>query len=59
MYTVFNMGHRMEFYVAEKIAEDIISIAESFNIEGRIVGRCMESNRKKVMIKSEFGEFVY
>ncbi|MCB2222281.1 MAG: phosphoribosylformylglycinamidine cyclo-ligase [Bacteroidetes bacterium] len=59
MYTVFNMGHRMEFYVPETIAQDIIRIAESFNIEGRIVGHCKPSDQKRVTIRSEFGEFVY
>ena len=59
MYTVFNMGHRLEYYVPENIAEEIISIAESFNIEGRIVGRCNASDQKRVRIQSEFGEFVY
>jgi phosphoribosylformylglycinamidine cyclo-ligase len=59
MYTVFNMGHRMEFYVPESIAEDIISIAKSFNIEGRIIGHCKPSDQKHVTIRSEYGEFVY
>ena len=59
MYTVFNMGHRLEYYVPENIAEEIISIADSFNIEGRIVGRCIDSDQKRVRIQSEFGEFVY
>lgn len=59
MYTVFNMGHRMEFYVPKNIAEEIISIADSFNIESRIVGRCIASDQKQVRIQSEFGEFVY
>ena len=59
MYTVFNMGHRLEFYIHENIAEEIISIAKSFNIEGRIVGRCIASDQKRVRIQSEFGEFVY
>ena len=59
MYTVFNMGHRLEHYVPENIAEEIISLAASFNIEGRIVGRCIASDQKRVRIQSEFGEFVY
>ncbi|UKJ05771.1 AIR synthase related protein [Solitalea lacus] len=59
MYKVFNMGHRMELYVPEEIAADIISISKSFNIDAQIVGRVEEYTGKKVTIKSEFGEFIY
>lgn len=59
MYKVFNMGHRMELYVPEGIAQDLIAISESFNIEARIVGRVEESDMKRVTIRSEFGEFIY
>lgn len=59
MYTVFNMGHRMELYVPAAIAESIIAISKSFDIDAQIVGRVEESKEKKVTIKSEFGEFVY
>ena len=40
MYKVFNMGHRLEFYVEPEIADEIIEIAKSFNIEAKIIGRC-------------------
>ncbi len=59
MYQVFNCGHRMELYIPEHLAQDIISISESFNIEARIVGRVEESDTKKLTIKSEFGTFEY
>ena len=59
MYQVFNCGHRMELYVPEKIAEDIISISKSFQVEAQIIGRVKASNKKKLTIRSEFGEFVY
>ena len=59
MYKVFNMGHRMELYVSEKIADDIIAISESFNVEARIIGRVEKNISKRLTIKSEFGEFVY
>lgn len=59
MYKVFNMGHRMELYVPADIAEDIIAIAESFNIPARIIGRVEAAASKKVTIRSEFGEFEY
>ncbi|MCT4600810.1 MAG: AIR synthase-related protein [Marinifilaceae bacterium] len=59
MYKVFNMGHRFEIYVPKDIAQDIISISESFNVDAKIVGRCEEAAENKLTIKSEFGEFVY
>ncbi len=59
MYTVFNMGHRMELYVPEHIAGEIIKISESFNIAARVVGSCQKANKKQVTIRSEFGDFVY
>jgi phosphoribosylformylglycinamidine cyclo-ligase len=59
MYKVFNMGHRMEFYVSEKYAIDIISIAKAFNVEANIIGRVTEGKEKTVTVKSEFGTFEY
>ncbi|MFN0254255.1 AIR synthase related protein [Pedobacter ureilyticus] len=60
MYKVFNMGHRMELYVPAEIAEDIIAISKSFNIDAQIIGKVENAaNGKQVTIKSEFGEFVY
>ncbi len=59
MYQVFNMGHRMELYVPENIAQDIIEISNSFNVAAKIVGKVESSNTKKLTIKSEFGEFIY
>ena len=59
MYKVFNMGHRMELYVPEEIAADIISISKSFNIDAQIVGRVEASDKKQVTVKSEYGEFKY
>jgi phosphoribosylformylglycinamidine cyclo-ligase len=59
MYKVFNMGHRLEFYVPEKIAPQIIDIARSFGIDGKIVGRVEASEEKQVTVKSPFGEFMY
>ncbi|PKR80658.1 phosphoribosylformylglycinamidine cyclo-ligase [Brumimicrobium salinarum] len=59
MYKVFNMGHRMELYVPEEIAQDIIQISESFNVDAQIVGRVEESETKKLTITSEFGTFEY
>ncbi|NRF41440.1 AIR synthase related protein [Pedobacter foliorum] len=59
MYKVFNMGHRMELYVPAEIAEDIIAISKSFNIDAQIIGRVEASEQKQVTIVSENGEFVY
>lgn len=59
MYKVFNMGHRMELYVDEELAPEIIRISENFGVDARIIGRVEPSAQKKVTIKSEFGEFVY
>ncbi len=59
MYQVFNCGHRMELYVAPEIAEDIISISKSFNVDAQIVGKVETASLKKLTIKSEFGEFTY
>ena len=59
MYKVFNMGHRMELYVSSEIAEDIISISKSFNVDAKIIGRVEKFNGKKLTISSEFGNFIY
>jgi phosphoribosylformylglycinamidine cyclo-ligase len=59
MYKVFNMGHRMEIYVAPEHAEEIINISKSFNVDAKIVGRCEKAGENKLTIKSEFGEFQY
>ena len=59
MYKVFNMGHRMELYVPEKIAADLIKISGEFNIEARIIGHCESSDQNKLTLSSEKGEFIY
>lgn len=59
MYQVFNCGHRMELYVPERIANDLVAISESFGVEARIVGRVEKHEGKKLTIRSEFGEFIY
>lgn len=59
MYKVFNMGHRMEFYVPKEIASSIIEISNSFNIDAKIIGYCEEFKEKKLTIRSVKGEFVY
>ena len=59
MYKVFNMGHRLEVYLSPEHAEEVIAISKSFNIDAQIVGRIEESDKKELIIKSEFGEFKY
>jgi phosphoribosylformylglycinamidine cyclo-ligase len=59
MYQVFNCGHRMEIYVPAEIAQDIIEISKSFNIDAQIVGKVEASEIKKLTIVSEYGTFEY
>ena len=59
MYQVFNCGHRMELYVPAELAQDIIEISKSFNINAQIVGRVEKSDSKKLTITSGYGTFEY
>lgn len=59
IYKVFNMGHRMEIYLSPEHAQEVMEISRSFGIEAQIVGRVEQSDRKEVVIRSEFGEFIY
>jgi len=59
MYQVFNCGHRMELYIPKEIANDIITISQKFNVEAQIIGCVEASDKKKLTITSEFGEFIY
>ena len=59
MYKVFNMGHRMELYIPEEIAENVIDISKSFNVDAKIIGRVEACTSKKLTIKSKYGEFIY
>ena len=58
MYKVFNMGHRMEIYVAPENAEKVIALSRSFNIDAQVIGH-IEEGKKSLTIKSEFGTFDY
>lgn len=59
MYQVFNCGHRMELYLSEEIASEVIQIAQHFNIDAKIVGRVEAAEHKKLTIQSEYGTFEY
>jgi len=59
MYQVFNMGHRMEFYVAPSQADEIISISKSFNVEAKVVGRVEAATSKKLDLITPYGSYQY
>lgn len=59
MYQVFNMGHRMELYVKENIASDLIKIARYFNLDAKIIGYCENSSKNMLTIDGEYGTFTY
>jgi phosphoribosylformylglycinamidine cyclo-ligase len=59
MYKVFNMGHRLEFYVSDKIAKSIINITTSFGIDAQIIGYCESYKEKKLTIIDSYGEYQY
>lgn len=59
MYKVFNVGHRMEFYLSPDDAARVIEIAAEFGIEGRIVGRVEDAESNRLTIISDKGTFEY
>ena len=59
MYKVFNMGHRLEIYLPAEHAQTVIGIANSFNIDAQVIGYCEASDKKELLIASEFGQFEY
>ena len=59
MYQVFNCGHRLELYVDKSIADDIITVSKTFNVDAQIIGYVEENTVKKLTISSEFGQFIY
>jgi len=59
MYKVFNMGHRMEIYIPPNYASDIIEISKTVGIDAKIIGEVLKSEKKKLSIQSELGNFEY
>ena len=59
MYKVFNMGHRMEIYLAPEDAERVIEISKSFNIDAQIVGRVEDAAQNSLTIISPYGTLEY
>ncbi len=59
MYKVFNMGHRLEVYLPKEHAQEVIEISQSFGVDAQIVGYCKASEKKELVIESEYGRFEY
>lgn len=59
MYQVFNMGHRLDIFTDASAAEDIIKVAQSFNIDAQIVGRVEASDKKELFLKAGDEEIIY
>ncbi|WP_041258895.1 AIR synthase-related protein [Fibrella aestuarina] len=59
MYKVFNMGHRLEVYLAPEHAQTVIDIARSFGIDAQVIGHVEAASTKQVTVTSEFGTFTY
>lgn len=59
MYKVFNMGHRLEIYLDEKYATQVIAISKSFGINAQIIGRVEAADKSRVSVTSEVGSFQY
>ena len=59
MYKVFNMGHRMEIYIAPEYAEEVIAISKSLGIDAQVVGFVEEATKNELIIESEKGRFIY
>ncbi|SIQ36596.1 AIR synthase related protein [Maribacter ulvicola] len=59
MYKVFNCGHRLEFYLPEEVANDVIEISKSFGVNAQVIGRVEASDSKKLTISSNYGTFMY
>lgn len=59
MYKVFNMGQRLEVYLPQQYAQNVIDIARSFNIDAQICGYCERADHNELLIESPYGTFVY
>ena len=59
MYQVFNMGTRLEIYTNEKDADNMISVANSFGVDAKVIGRVEASEKKGLQIKTKEGELIY
>ena len=59
MYQVFNMGHRMELYLNQERADELMSIAEKFNLDAKVIGRVEASENPELIVESKHGKFEY
>lgn len=59
MYKVFNMGHRLEIYLAPERADEVIAVSKSFGVDAQMIGCVEPGEKKELIIRSEFGEFTY
>jgi phosphoribosylformylglycinamidine cyclo-ligase len=59
MYKVFNMGTRMEIYLPEAYAQEVIDISRSYNVDAQIIGHVEEAARREVVLETEYGDFEY
>lgn len=59
LYKVFNMGHRLEFYVPQEVASDVIAISQSFGIEAQIIGHVEDAVTNSLTIQSPYGTLRY
>ncbi|MBK9289761.1 MAG: phosphoribosylformylglycinamidine cyclo-ligase [Flavobacteriales bacterium] len=59
MYKVFNMGHRLEFYVPQARAAEIIAMSNAFGIDAKVIGRVEAAPVKEVVLTSPYGTFTY
>lgn len=59
MYSVFNMGHRMELYLPEIYADDIVQISRAFGVEAQIIGYCEKAVGKSLTIQNEFDTYIW
>ena len=59
MYKVFNMGHRLELYLAPERADEVIAVSKSFGVDAQVIGCVEPGEKKELIIRSEFGEFTY
>ncbi|HEY9117238.1 MAG TPA: AIR synthase related protein [Roseivirga sp.] len=59
MFKVFNMGHRMEIYIDEKYAKDIIDVSKGFGVDAKVIGRVEEAKQAHLTIKHLGEAFEY
>lgn len=59
MYQVFNMGHRIEIFTTPEAASGIVSLAQGFGIDARVVGRVEAAEKKELYLETSRGTVVY